>query len=129
MRLIFCGKLFAVLSWLERLVDPYPEDTPTAPPKGFFAFVWANTQGMRPFLLGMTLLTASIGAFEALLFNMLGSIVDWLSRTPASQLWAQQRGHGQHQAWQAGVPAGCKPHLHSRLRSTSASARSGRSTS
>ncbi len=88
-----CGKLFAVLSWFERLVDSYPEDTPTAPPKGFFAFVWANTQGMRPFLLGMTLLTASIGAFEALLFNMLGSIVDWLSRTPASQLWAQQRHH------------------------------------
>ena len=88
-----CGKLFAVLSWFERLVDPYPEDTPTAPPKGFFAFVWANTQGMRPFLLGMTLLTASIGAFEALLFNMLGNIVDWLSRTPASQLWAQQRSH------------------------------------
>ncbi|MCH8180402.1 MAG: ABC transporter ATP-binding protein [Proteobacteria bacterium] len=82
-----------MLSWFERLVDSYPEDTPTAPPKGFFAFVWANTQGMRPFLLGMTLLTASIGAFEALLFNMLGSIVDWLSRTPASQLWAQQRHH------------------------------------
>lgn len=82
-----------MLSWFERLVDPYPEDTPTAPPKGFFAFVWANTQGMRPYLLGMTLLTASIGAFEALLFNMLGSIVDWLSHTPPAQLWSQQREH------------------------------------
>ena len=82
-----------MLSWFERLVDPYPEDTPTAPPKGFFAFVWVNTQGMRPYLLGMTLLTASIGAFEALLFNMLGSIVDWLSHTPPAQLWSQQREH------------------------------------
>ena len=82
-----------MLSWFERRIDPYPQDTPSAPPKGFFAFVWANTQGMRPFLLGMTLLTASIGAFEALLFNMLGNIVDWLSRTPPAQLWAEQRGH------------------------------------
>ncbi|MBT9611108.1 MAG: ABC transporter ATP-binding protein [Aquabacterium sp.] len=82
-----------MLSWFERRIDPYPQDTPSAPPKGFFAFVWANTLGMRPFLLGMTLLTASIGAFEALLFNMLGNIVDWLSRTPPAQLWAEQRSH------------------------------------
>jgi ATP-binding cassette subfamily B multidrug efflux pump len=37
----------------------------------------------------MTCLTALIGAFEAQLFNMLGSIVDWLSRIPPSQLWTQ----------------------------------------
>jgi ATP-binding cassette subfamily B multidrug efflux pump len=41
----------------------------------------------------MTLLTASIGAFEALLFNMMGGIVDWLSTTPKDQLWTQQREH------------------------------------
>ena len=82
-----------MLSWFERRIDPYPQDTPSAPPTGFFAFVWANTQGMRPFLLGMTLLTASIGAFEALLFNMLGNIVDWLSRIPPAQLWTEQRMH------------------------------------
>ncbi|MFY9459192.1 MAG: ABC transporter ATP-binding protein [Aquabacterium commune] len=82
-----------MLSWFERRIDPYPQDTPSAPPKGFFAFVWANTQGMRPFLLSMTLLTASIGAFEALLFNMLGNIVDWLSRIPPAQLWTAQRTH------------------------------------
>ncbi|MBP6613470.1 MAG: ABC transporter ATP-binding protein [Aquabacterium sp.] len=46
---------------------------------------------MRPYLLGMTLLTASIGAFEALLFSMLGSIVDWLSAVSPDQLWATSR--------------------------------------
>ena len=64
-----------MLSWFENLVDPYPAEPPKAPPKGFWAFLWAGTQGMRRYLLGMTLLTASIGAFEALLFSMLGSIV------------------------------------------------------
>ena len=82
-----------MLSWFETRVDPYPETPPSSPPKGFMAFVWAGTRGMRPWLLAMTLLTASIGAFEALLFNMMGGIVDWLSTTPKDQLWTQQREH------------------------------------
>ena len=80
-----------MLSWFENLVDPYPAEPPKAPPKGFWAFLWAGTQGMRPYLLGMTLLTASIGAFEALLFSMLGSIVDWLSAVSPDQLWVTSR--------------------------------------
>ena len=40
----------------------------------------------------MILLTAAIGAFEALLFAMLGKIVDWLNDTPPSLLW-EQEGH------------------------------------
>jgi ATP-binding cassette subfamily B multidrug efflux pump len=80
-----------VLSWFENLVDPYPAEPPKAPPKGFWAFLWAGTQGMRRYLLGMTLLTASIGAFEALLFSMLGSIVDWLSAVAPDQLWSTSR--------------------------------------
>ena len=78
-----------MLSWFENLVHPYPDTPPATPPKGFFAFIWSGTQGMRPYLLGMTLLTALIGAFEALLFNMLGSIVNWLSAVPPQQLWTQ----------------------------------------
>jgi len=80
-----------VLSWFERLIDPYPETPPSVPPKGFLAFVWAGTKGMRRYILGMTTLTAMIGAFEALLFNMLGSVVDWLSKVPPTQLWTQSR--------------------------------------
>jgi len=44
-------------------------------------------------MLAMTLLTAAIGVFEALLFGMLGKVVDWLSRVPPAQLWTQERGH------------------------------------
>ncbi|MBI5925307.1 MAG: ABC transporter ATP-binding protein [Aquabacterium sp.] len=80
-----------MLSWFERLINPYPETPPAVPPKGFFAFVWAGTHGQRRFILGMTTLTAAIGAFEALLFNMLGSVVDWLSQVPPAELWTQAR--------------------------------------
>ena len=44
----------------EKLVYPYPEGAPRAPPRGFFAFIWACSQGMRPILLGMTLLMNAI---------------------------------------------------------------------
>ena len=41
----------------------------------------------------MTLFTAVIGVFEALLFGMLGRVVDWLAKFPPSQLWTSQRSH------------------------------------
>ncbi len=82
-----------MLSWFERLIDPYPEGEPTTPPSSLLAFVWAGTEGLRRYLLGMTLLTAAIGAFEAMLFNMLGNIVDWLGKVPPAQLWTQSRQH------------------------------------
>ncbi|NML14092.1 ABC transporter ATP-binding protein [Azohydromonas sp. G-1-1-14] len=78
-------------AFFERLVDPYPEGPPPSPPKQFFPFLWACSQGMRPWLLGMTLLTALIGAFEALLFGMLGRMVDWLAGVPPAQLWEREK--------------------------------------
>jgi ATP-binding cassette subfamily B multidrug efflux pump len=82
-----------LFSWFEKRVDPYPDTPPPQPPQGFFAFVWSATAGMRPLILGMTLLTALFGAFEALLFAMLGSVVDWLSQTAPAELWAKEKGN------------------------------------
>ena len=79
-----------MFGFFERRVHPYPDDSPVAPPSGFFAFLWAGTEGLRPYLLGMTLLTACIGAFEALLFAMLGQVVDWLTAVEPSRLWAEE---------------------------------------
>ncbi len=79
-----------LFSWFERRVDPYPEAVPGPAPKRFFAFLWAGTEGMRPFILGMMLLTASIGAFEALLFAMLGQVVDWLAAVEPARLWTDE---------------------------------------
>ncbi|MBU3737272.1 MAG: ABC transporter ATP-binding protein, partial [Methylobacterium sp.] len=76
--------------WFERRLDPFPEATIRPPGVGFWAFAWGCTHGLRGAMLGMTLLTAAIGAFEALLFGLLGKVVDWLSRVPPDQLWAQE---------------------------------------
>ena len=78
-----------MFSFFERLVDPYPPQAPADPPKQFFAFLWACTRGARPFLLLLTLFTAAIGAFEALLFSMMAHVVDLLGKTPPAELWQQ----------------------------------------
>ena len=82
-----------MLSWFQERIDPYPETPPRTPPKGWLPFMWALTHGVRRFLLGMTMLTALIAAFEALLFAMLGDIVDWLSHIPPAQLFTRERDH------------------------------------
>ncbi|WP_024300952.1 ABC transporter ATP-binding protein [Pseudogulbenkiania sp. MAI-1] len=80
-----------MFAWFEKRLHPYPDTPPAQPPQGFFPFVWACTRGLRPLIAAMTSLTALIGAFEALLFSMLGSVVDWLSKVPPSQLWQTQQ--------------------------------------
>jgi ATP-binding cassette, subfamily B, multidrug efflux pump len=81
-----------VFQFFERLVQPYPDAEPTPPPKRFLPFLWACTRGLRPYMAAMTLCTAVIGAFEALLFAFLGRVVDWLAATTPARLWADQ-GH------------------------------------
>jgi ATP-binding cassette, subfamily B, multidrug efflux pump len=76
-----------VLSWFEKLVQPYPDAVPSSPPKSFYAFLWDCTRGMRPYILAMVLLTALIGVFEAMLFSMLGRVVDWLAKATPANLW------------------------------------------
>jgi ATP-binding cassette subfamily B multidrug efflux pump len=75
----------------EKLLDPYPNEPVAAPPRGFFPFVWACTKGARGAIAAMTFFTALCGVFEALLFSMMGRIVDWLAAVEPSQLWAHQR--------------------------------------
>lgn len=76
-----------MFKWFESLVYPFPLTEITPPSKRFWSFVWQATHGLRPFMLAMTLLTAMIGAFEALLFALMGKIVDRLSEISATQLW------------------------------------------
>jgi ATP-binding cassette subfamily B multidrug efflux pump len=79
-------------SAFERLVDPYPETVPATPPAGFWPFLRASTQGLGRWIAAMTVFTAAIGVFEALLYAWLGTLVDWLAKVPPGQMWAQEKG-------------------------------------
>ena len=87
-----------MLHWFENLLNPFPTREIGSPPTSLWQFLWASTRGMRPYLLGMTIFTGLIGAFEALLFAMMGKVVDWLALIPPAELWARE---GQHLIWLA----------------------------
>lgn len=74
----------------EKLLDPYPAEPPVTPPRGLWSFLWVCTAGARGPIGAMAALTASIGVFEAYLFNLLGSMVDRLGRVEPDQLWEQE---------------------------------------
>ncbi len=80
-----------MLRWFESLVDPYPDTDPDVPPRDFLAFIWFCTHGVRWITAGMVLLTAAIGAFEALLFAMMGRVVDLLAASHPAALLADNR--------------------------------------
>ncbi|MDR3214584.1 MAG: ABC transporter ATP-binding protein/permease [Azoarcus sp.] len=86
--------------FFEKAVDPYPGSPPPAPPRRFFTFLWQCAEGMRGWVVVMTLCTAMVGAFEALLFAMLGKLVDWLATVDPARLWA---GEGDRLLLLAGV--------------------------
>ncbi|AEG92578.1 ABC transporter ATP-binding protein [Ramlibacter tataouinensis] len=74
----------------EKLLHPYPEAEPPLPPKRFLPFVWACTRGLRGYIAWLALLSATVSAYEAALFWMLGRIVDWLGNVQPARLWQEQ---------------------------------------
>ena len=73
-----------MFSFFERLVDPFPKQTAQRPPNGVYQFCRYYTRGMEPWLLIMASLTAITAISEALLFGILGQVVDWLSSSDPS---------------------------------------------
>jgi len=82
-----------MLSWFENLLNPFPDKEIDPPPNALWPFLWACTGGSRLFILVMTLFTAFIGGFEALLFAAMGKVVDWLSKTSPALLWTTEKHH------------------------------------
>ena len=79
-----------MFSWFERRVPPYPAAEPQVPPKGFFAFMWACTQGMRGWIGLLTVTSALLAVYEAALFAIMGHVVDWLATLSPTHFWADQ---------------------------------------
>jgi ATP-binding cassette subfamily B multidrug efflux pump len=66
--------------FFESRVDPYPDTYDYDKPQNMWQFVWECTSGSRAWLLMLTLLSGLMGAFEALMYAWMGSIVDWISQ-------------------------------------------------
>lgn len=79
--------IYTVLEYFERLVQPYPEELPSTPPNRLLAFIAAATKGMRGWIALMALLAGLLGALEAVLFSLLGNLVDLLQSAKPGELW------------------------------------------
>lgn len=70
-----------MLKFFENLVEPFPEDLPTQPPKSLVAFCRYYTKGFEKVIIILGVFTACLAIGEAYLFAILGQLVDWLAES------------------------------------------------
>ena len=68
-----------MFGFFERGIDPFPPEDAGKPPDTVYAFCRFYTKGLEPWLILMAFLTAILAVAEALLFGVLGKVVDWLA--------------------------------------------------
>ena len=81
-----------IFSWFESRIDPYPEAAPKTPEKGLWRFIWSNIEGVRKWIAVLAVFTVGIGIMEALMFQFMGKVVDWLGTYTPQTLFAE-KGH------------------------------------
>ncbi|MGI2159917.1 ABC transporter ATP-binding protein [Shewanella baltica] len=73
-------------SWVEAL----PDDEPTKPPTGVYAFCRHYTKGYQLPLILMSVLTAMLAMLEVSLFGFMGQLVDWLVKKNPETLFQDE---------------------------------------
>ena len=68
-----------MFAFFERLINPFPAQSPQEPPRGIYQFCRYYTRGIEHWLILMAVLTAITAISEAMLFGILGQVVDWLA--------------------------------------------------
>ncbi|MDC0423435.1 ABC transporter ATP-binding protein/permease [Methylophilaceae bacterium] len=76
-----------MLQWFENLVSPFPKDLIKTPPKSLFKFAWLCIKDIKIYIGLMALLTAAIASFEAILYAVLGKIIDLMVTSDPSQFF------------------------------------------
>ena len=83
-------RLNSIFHWFETRIEPYPSESPKTPAKGTFRFIWGSLEGVRPWIFALAVFTAGIGIMEALLFQFMGKLVDWLGKYTPQTLFAEK---------------------------------------
>ena len=82
--------LDSIFSWFENRIDPYPGHVPPTPDAGLFRFIWSCIDGVRGWILVLAVCSAVIGILEAVLFQFVGEVVDWLGKYSPQSLLAEK---------------------------------------
>lgn len=81
-----------IFSWFEGRISPYPDEPPQVIQGGLYRFIYASLKGIKGWLVLLVFLTIGTGIIEALLFQFMGLLIDWLGQYSPEQLW-QKKGH------------------------------------
>ncbi|MDY2947129.1 MAG: ABC transporter ATP-binding protein [Mannheimia varigena] len=76
--------------WFEARVETYPNEILKTPKSGLIPFIFDATKGMRIYILILTIFVAAVGVIEAILFQFMGDLVDWINTYSPSELWAEK---------------------------------------
>ena len=74
-------------SFFEKLLNPFPDTSPTQPPSKLLGFCLYYTRGCHRYLITMGLLSGLIALMEVSLFGFLGQLVDLLNQHTFTTLW------------------------------------------
>ena len=83
------NKLNQIFTYFESRINPYPDNQPVTPHKGLFPFIWSCLDGMRGWVLMLAIFSAGNGILEALLFQFMGKLVDWLGKFSPQNLLSE----------------------------------------
>ena len=67
-----------MFQWFENLINPFPKELIQTPPKSLHKFAWSCVKDIKLFIFSMSLLTACIASFEAILYAVLGMLIDYM---------------------------------------------------
>ena len=67
-----------MFQWFENLINPFPKEMIQTPPKSLHEFAWLCIKDIKLFIFSMSLLTACIASFEAILYAILGMLIDYM---------------------------------------------------
>lgn len=80
-----------MLRYFERLIDPFPSGQLTEPPATLYQFCRHYMQGSGIYFLLLAIATFCVAVGEAMLFGVLGTIVDWLAEKDPQAFLQQER--------------------------------------
>jgi ATP-binding cassette subfamily B multidrug efflux pump len=75
----------------EGFTKPFPEQEPSQPPSGIFAFCRHYTRGFEVPLIIMSIMSTIVAIVEVSLFGAMGNLVDWLSTSNPETFWQENQ--------------------------------------
>ena len=75
--------------FFETRIDPYPAPEPHTPPAGLLRFLMHYSRPLLPWLILVSLLTATLSILEVVFYGYMGALVDWLVETDPATLFEE----------------------------------------